>query len=106
MNNNKNMDGIIKDIKLNIYHSFIGHIDKDVRAIAYKYYKNKIEIYVYLDRKPNENDYEIIDMAITEIMATDPTIKEQKIEIIETHETISKLNFYDGWLFCRYENNY
>jgi hypothetical protein len=96
---------IIKDIKLNMYHSLIGHIDKGVRAIAYAYYKNKIELYVYQDREPNESDYEIIDRAVTEMMSNDPTIKEQKIEITETHEPINKLHCYDGWIFCRYEHN-
>jgi hypothetical protein len=94
------------DLQLNIHNSLLGYIDKDVRAISYKYDSNKIEIFVYMDRKPNENDFEIIDKAVTEMMANDINIRKQNIEIIETHDPINKLNNYDGWIFIRYENNY
>ena len=93
----------ISQFKLALHSALLGAIDVDVRAIAYNYINYRIELYVYLDRVPKDNDYEIIDIAISEIMASVPEILSQKIEIIEEHKPIGKINSYQGWLFVRYE---
>ena len=94
----------VQNLKLIVHNAFLGAIEKDVRAIAFDYINNNtIVIYVYIDRKPYSEDYEIIDMAVTEIMAAIPNILYQKIEILETKEPIGKLKSYKGWIFIRYE---
>jgi hypothetical protein len=92
-------------LKLALYPSLLGAIDTDVRAIAYNYIDSRIELYVYLDRVPKDNDYEVIDIAVTEVMSAFPEILFQKIEIIENHDPVGKLKFYQGWLFVRYEKS-
>ncbi|MFD2909208.1 hypothetical protein ACFSX9_10755 [Flavobacterium ardleyense] len=93
-----------KDNLLQVLHtSFLGAIASNVRAIAFDYNIDTISIYTYIDKNPEEEDYEIIDMAITEVMASLPSILYQKIEIVETHEPIGKLKSYNGWIFVRYE---
>lgn len=93
-----------KENLLPILHAaFLGAIATNVRAIAFDYNINTIFIYTYIDKIPNEEDYEIIDIAVTEIMASLPVILYQKIKILETYEPIGKLESYKGWIFVRYE---
>ena len=93
----------VYQLKLTLHFVLLGAIDVDVRAIAYNYINNRIELYVYLNRTPKDDDYEIIDIAITELIASFPEILSQKIEITEEHKPIGKLNSYQGWIFVRYE---
>ena len=54
--------------------AFLGAITPHVRAIAYDYTEGTIVIYGYLDSNPTDEDYETIDIVITEIMASLPNI--------------------------------
>ncbi|ABE34668.1 hypothetical protein [Paraburkholderia xenovorans] len=60
------------DLKLIILTSFLGAIKEGVRAIAYDYSGDLISIYGYFSRDPNDDDYDAIDVAVTEIMASCP----------------------------------
>jgi len=91
---------------INILHtSFLGAIGKDVRAISFDYTDDTIIIYAYLDREPTTEDYNIIDIAVTEVMASSPNFIYQKINMENTIEPIGKLKVYAGWIFVRYEEN-
>lgn len=95
----------IYQLKSALHSALLGAIDVDVRAIAYNYVNHRIELYVYLDRTPKDYDYEIINIVISELMASVPEILSQKIEITEEHKPIGELNPYQGWLFVRYERS-
>lgn len=91
------------DLKLAVFISLLGAVVKDMRAIAYDYSETSISIYGYLDREPEENDYNVIDIAITEIMASYPNFLYQNIKLIKSDDPIGKLESYKGWVFARYE---
>lgn len=91
------------ELKLIIFESFLGAITAEVRAIAYDYNEDTIIIHGYFDSLPNENDYEIIDIAVTEIMASCPFFTKQQIHLSQSGEPIGNLSYYKGWIFLRYE---
>lgn len=93
----------IKNLKLSIFNAFLGHIGEGVRAIAFDNTDSTIIIYAYFNRNPGEDDYEIIDMAVTEILANNPQFQNQKIVMSENHSPIGNLNAYKGWIFIRFE---
>jgi len=92
------------DLKLVVFSSFLGAVRDGVRAIAYDYSGDLISIYGYMNRQPDEDDYDAIDIAVTEIMASCPQFSRQKIEFVKTDDPVGKLNSYKGWVFVRYEN--
>ena len=91
------------NIKLILFSSFLGAIREGVRAIAYDYYDDLISIYGYMSRDPDGEDYDVIDFAITEVMASCPQFSRQKIELVKTEESVGKLDPHKGWIFVRYE---
>lgn len=92
------------NIKLSIHRAFLGQIRKNIRAIAYDYTNICIFIYAYFDIKPTDKDYEIIDCAVTEIVADFPQLLSQKITLTQTNDPIKSLKAYKGWIFIRYED--
>ncbi|WP_254050365.1 hypothetical protein [Myroides sp. N17-2] len=74
-----------------------------MRAIAYDYTEDTIVIYGYLDSIPTDEDYETIDIAITEIMASLPNILFQEIVLTNTTALVSELKHYKGWFYIRKE---
>ncbi|VWC35791.1 hypothetical protein BLA6993_06709 [Burkholderia lata] len=91
------------DVKWVVFSSFVGSVREGVRAIAYDFDADLIEIYVYLAREPDEEDGEVVDAVIAEIMASCPQFNRQKMEISKSSEPIGKLRSYKGWIFARYE---
>ncbi|MCA5005236.1 hypothetical protein [Sphingobacterium bovistauri] len=91
-------------LKRIIQDAFIGYIAEGFRAVAFDFLDTTIKIIVYLNRKPNEKDYEIVDMAVTEILASAPQFLKQEIIIEENHLPIGKLEAFKGWIFVRYED--
>ncbi|MDR3323055.1 MAG: hypothetical protein LBS89_02490 [Zoogloeaceae bacterium] len=85
------------------FHAFLGYIDEGVRAIAYEYSGPRIAIYGYLTRAPMPEDYEIIDYAITEIMASCPEILAQEIILTPSIGRFKPLKAHDVWIFRRNE---
>ncbi|KVT95290.1 hypothetical protein WK59_29875 [Burkholderia ubonensis] len=94
------------DFKLIVFSSFLGAIRNGVRAIAYDHSGSTISIYVYLDRTPDDEDYEVVSVAISEIMASCPSLTRQKIELLGTDESIGRSNSYKGWVFVRHEGDH
>ncbi|OMG71368.1 hypothetical protein [Burkholderia ubonensis] len=94
------------DFKLIVFSSFLGAIRNGVRAIAYDRCGSTISIHGYLDRTPDDEDYGVVNMAISEIMASCPSLTRQKIELLGTDEPIGRLNSYKGWVFVRHEGDH
>jgi len=67
------------NLRLTIFTSFLGAIRDGVRAVAYDYSDSQISIYCYLSKNPDGNDYEAMDSAITEIMASYQNFIHQKL---------------------------
>jgi hypothetical protein len=93
----------VENLKLTIFTAFLGNIGKNIRALAYDFTNSKIVIYGYLDKEPSGDDYESIDIAITEITSSYSNFISQDIILIESHDLIGKLPFYKGWIFVRKE---
>ena len=93
----------MNELKLIIFNSLLGNINKNVRALAYDVVDKKIILYGYLETDPDDYDYEIIDIAVSEIMASYPELESQEINLIKSYEPIGKLSFYQGWVFVRNE---
>ncbi|CAI3922456.1 unnamed protein product [Commensalibacter communis] len=91
------------DVKLSANRAFLGHITSNVRAIAFDYTTNSVFIYAYYDTEPTEDDYEIIDCAVTEILADFPDFQSQEIILTQTNAPIDTLNSYKGWIFIKYK---
>ncbi|AOR63405.1 hypothetical protein KU73_23335 [Pectobacterium wasabiae] len=94
----------MQNLKLIIFNSLLGNVNKKVRSLAYDYYHNKIIIYGYLDAEPDDDDYEAIDIAISEIMSSCPNLEYQEINLVKSCDPIGTLNPYKGWVFVRREN--
>lgn len=93
----------VSNLRLTIFEAFLGAINEGLRAISFDYYEKKIVIYVYYDREPNDKDYEIIDIAVTEILASNPQFQNQEIILKYSIEARSQLDCHKGWVFLRYE---
>ncbi|MFP1726124.1 hypothetical protein [Lonsdalea quercina] len=93
----------MNDLKLIIFNSLLGNVNKNFRALAYDFFDKKIVIYGYLDTEPDDDDYEIIDVAVSEIMASCPDLESQEINLVKSCEPVGKLNCYKGWVFVRNE---
>lgn len=91
------------ELMLALQSAFLGAIRKNFRAIAFDYTEDSIAIYAYLDVEPSGKDYEVIDIAISELMAIIPKIRNQDIHIVKDLSPIGKLNYYKGWFFVRCE---
>ncbi|MDR0229957.1 MAG: hypothetical protein LBI72_12980 [Flavobacteriaceae bacterium] len=90
-----------EDVLLAMIPAFFGVIDTHIRAIAYDYTEDTIALYVYLSSIPTEDDYEAVDISITEIMASLSNLKYQHITITQDLRPISELNAYKGWFYVK-----
>ncbi len=93
----------INQLKLTIFSALLGNIGENIRALAFDFTDNKIIMYGYLDQEPCDDDYESIDIAITEIMSSYSNFTNQDILLIESHEPIGTLPSHKGWVFVRKE---
>ena len=93
----------IENLKLTIFTAFLGNIERNIRALAYDFTDSKMTIYGYLDNEPDEDDYESIDIAITEIISSYSNFTSQNIILTKSQEPVGKLPFYKGWIFVRKE---
>ncbi|MDK9444809.1 hypothetical protein WCU81_20215 [Pectobacterium atrosepticum] len=92
----------MNELKLIIFNSLLGNVNENVRALAYDFFDKKIIMYGYLDTEPDDD--EIIDVAVSEIMASCPELENQEINLVKSCEPVGKLNSYKGWVFVRYES--
>ena len=58
------------DLKLALFNSFIGNITKNIISITYEYVDPRITIHATTEPAPSDEDYEGIDIAITELMSS------------------------------------
>ncbi|MGL4584837.1 MAG: hypothetical protein ACRCVU_17855 [Flavobacterium sp.] len=91
------------DLLLSMIPAFLGAIAPKNAGISYDYTEDTITIYGYLDSIPTDEDYETIDIVITEIMASLPNILFQKIVLTNTTALVSELKHYKGWFYIRKE---
>ena len=79
-----------------------GMIYPEIRAIAVGGDERKLKVIYYLDRKPNENDFENISEVVGLICA-DIEFQEVEEVCLKTNESISNLDNLDSWVYVRYE---
>lgn len=94
-----------RDVLLSIQRALWGMIYPSIRAIAVGFEKNKkkLKVIYYLDREPNEEDYENISEVTSEVCAD---IEFEEVEEVcdFTVEPISKLESLESWVYIRQEN--
>ena len=79
-------------------------IYSSIRAIAVGFEGSaKLKIIYYLDREPNDSDYDSISEVAGEICA-DIDFKEVEEICIYTKEPIANLNSLNFWAYIRQEN--
>lgn len=94
---------IRKDLLISIQKALWGMIYPSIRAIAVGYEgTQKLKVIYYLDREPNDDDYENISEVTTEIFADINFLESEEICIF-TLEPISKLDSLVSWVYIRKE---
>jgi hypothetical protein len=95
------------EILLALQSALLGEIYYAIRAIVFKYdAKGKqFALRYYLDREPNEDDFENIGIVATEFIANFKysDFNEVKEECIYTAQPISQIDIMDGMVYCRKE---
>ena len=87
--------------------ALIGEIYPEIRAIVVGFSEeNELLIRYYLDREPIEDDYDSVDMLISEVLANTSSASEityYKGECIFSKEHMSELNQLDELIYARRE---
>ncbi len=102
------MDKILPDwLILWTWEALLGEIYTDIRAIALSFSDNKdLVIRYYLAHKPNEDDYESIEIVSTNILAktsSNNEIKSINTECFFSKEPIGRLCKLDELVYARRE---
>ena len=91
------------NVLISIQQALWGMIYPSIRAIAVGFKGGqKLTVMYYLDREPNEDDYENISEVTTEILA-DINFSEVEELCKYTDEQINCLNNFDSWVYIRQE---
>ena len=95
---------IRKDILVSMQKALWGMIYPSIRAIAVGFEKKqRLTVIYYLDREPNEEDYESISLVTTEVCADIGFMEVE--EICEfSNERFNKLNSLNSWVYMRKEH--
>ena len=105
-----------QEIILSMQMAFLGAICNKVRLIAFDMTEETFALYVYIDSPLTDDEYEAIDVAVTDVLADFPNFLYEtkykfliiflyeKIYIIENNDNILSLNIYKGCFFMRFEN--
>ncbi len=81
-----------------------GMIYPSIRAIAVGFEGlKKLKVIYYLDRQPNDTDYESISDVAAEICADMDFISEVEELCIYTEEPLIKLDNLESWVYIRYK---
>lgn len=97
-----------EQILLSLQSALLGEIYNSIRAIVFKYEANNryFLLRYYLDREPNDDDFENVEIVITEFISnfkfTD--FNKTKAECKHTTLPLSHLDIMDGIVYCRKEN--
>ena len=91
-------------VLLSMQRALWGMIYPSIRGIAVGFDGfQKLKVTVYLDREPNEDDYENLSEVTGEVIAA-IDFKEVEEKCIFTLEPISKLDNLESWVYLRKEN--
>lgn len=91
-------------VLLSIQRALLGHIYPSIRAIAVGFEdRKKLIVFCYLDKEPDEEDYENLN-GITGEVCADIEFTEVEERCIFTLESFSKLDNLDSWVYIRKEN--
>lgn len=94
---------IRRDLLISIQRALWGMIYPCIRSIAVGFDGlEKLKIIFYLDREPDEDDYEIISEVAGEVCA-DLHFSEVEEKCIYTNEPFSKLDNLTTWVYMRKE---
>jgi len=94
---------IRRDLLISIQRALWGMIYPSIRSIAVGFDGlEKLKIIFYLDREPDEDDYEIISEVAGEVCA-DINFSEVEEKCIYTNEPFSKLDNLTTWVYMRKE---
>jgi hypothetical protein len=94
---------IRRDLLIAIQSALLGMIYPSIRSIAVGFDGlKKFKIIFYLDREPNDNDYETISDVAGEVCADINFIKVEEICIF-SNEPFSKLDNLKTWVYVRKE---
>ena len=100
-----NKSEIRTDVLLSMQKSLFGMIYPAIRAIAVGFEGlKKLKIIYYLDREPNENDYENLSIVSSEVCA-DIDFSEVEELCIFSMEPFSKLDNLTSWVYMRKEDD-
>lgn len=92
-----------REVLISIQRALWGMIYPEIRAIAVGYEgEKKLKVIYYLDREPNEDDYESISEVTTEVCA-DINFQEVEEHCIFTKEPTNKLDNLVSWVYMRKE---
>jgi hypothetical protein len=94
---------LTRSVLLSMQRALWGRIYPEVRAIAVGFESTKkLEVVCYLDREPNEEDYENIREVTSEVFA-DIDFIEVEEHCLFSAESISKLDHLNAWCYIRKE---
>jgi hypothetical protein len=88
---------------LSMQRALLGMIYPSIKGIAVGYEEQKkLKVICYLDREPNEDDYENISDVTGEVCADIDFLEVEEI-CIHTQEPTNSLNCLNGWVYLRKE---
>lgn len=93
-------------IRLALQIALLGEIYPAIRAIAFAYNSAKLlKVRFYLDREPNEDDYESVSSVMSELIASFNNIEISEVieECFYSTTSISELDSLDGLVYSRRE---
>ena len=101
--NDPNHIAMRKEVLLSIQRALWGMIYPAIRAIAIGFEgSEKLKVIYYLDREPNDSDYENISDVVGEVCSDIP-FKEVEEICSFTLEPFSKLDSLESWVYMRQE---
>lgn len=90
-------------VLLSFQRALLGMIYPSIRAITIGFESEKVlKVICYLDRKPNEEDFENLSEVTSEV-CSDFQFEKVDEKCIESNEPISKLYTLSDWVFIRKE---
>lgn len=91
------------NVLLSIQRALLGMIYPEIRAISVGFEGlKKLKIIYYLDRHPNDDDYDNISDVAGEVLA-DINFFEVEELCVHSNEILSKLKCLDSWVYIRKE---
>lgn len=97
-----------EEILLALQSSLLGEIYSEIRAVVFKYNSDnrQFTLRYYLEKEPNEDDYENIGIVVAEFISNFKFSEFEKVdeECVYSKLPISELEILDGMVYCRKEH--